>query len=244
MHEIPRQVLIQLPTILGVDLSITNEVLLLWIGASLAFAVVTLGCRYKGMAPKGAFRNIFGAIIEFIETSVVKEGIGENGHMWSPFLLALFFFILFSNLSGMAPAPSHAKAMTSNVNVTAALAVIVFGLTLVINLRTHGPVGFARKFVPSGLPIPIAVLAVPIEVISWLARPFSLAVRLFANMMAGHALILVFLGLIGSAAWFLKVLPFAGAVIMSAFELLVCFIQAFIFTLLSGIYIKDALESH
>ncbi|MBC8453646.1 F0F1 ATP synthase subunit A [PVC group bacterium] len=244
MHEISREVLICLPTVLGVDLSITNEVLLLWISASAAFVLVTFGCRYKGMVPKGRFQNMFEAIIEFIETSVVKEGIGKDAKIWSPFLLSLFFFVLFSNFGSMVPLPSHSKAMTSNINVTGALAFIVFALTLVINLRKHGIIGFFRKFVPSGLPVPVALFAVPIEIISWLARPFSLAIRLFANMMAGHALILVFLTMAGGAAWFLKVLPFTAAVIMSAFELFVCFVQAFIFTLLSGIYIKDALESH
>jgi len=92
--------------------------------------------------------------------------------------------------------------------------------------------------------LPVRIFAFPIEVISWLARPLSLAIRLFANVLAGHALILIFLGLAGSVAWLLKPLPYAGAVIMSAFELLVCFLQAFIFTLLSGMYINDAMETH
>ncbi len=242
-HAIPRQVLIELPSVFGIDLSITNEVLLLWLAAGLTFVVVTLACRRPEPVPHGGFANFFEAIIEFLEQSVIREGIGEGGRRWAPFLLTLFFFILFSNLFGVVPLPSHAQAMTANINVTCALAAITFVITIVVNVACHGLFGFLRKFVPSGIPGWIVPFVVPIEVISWLARPFSLAIRLFANMMAGHALVLVFLGLAGSLAWFIKPFPFVGAVVMSAFELFVSFIQAFIFTLLSGIYIKDALES-
>ncbi len=244
MHEIPRQILIPLPTLWGVDLSITNEVILLWIAAVLTFTLVTLACRRRSLVAKGAFQNFFAAIIDFIDASVGEEILGKHGRQWSPFLLALFFFILFTNLLGLVPLPSHVKAMTSSINVAAALALIVFAITIIVNIRTHGLFGFLKKFAPEGLPIVVKILAVPIEVISWLARPLSLAIRLSANMLAGHALILVFLGMAGSAAWTLKFLPYMGAVIMSAFELFVSFIQAFIFTLLAGMYIKDALDAH
>ena len=244
MHDIPRQVLIKLPTLWGVDLSITNEVLLLWIAATLTFVVVTLACRRKALVPKGAFQNLFEAIIEFLDDAVGRDVLGEHGRHWAPFLLTLFFLILFTNLLGLAPLPSHVKAMTSNINVTAAFAIIVFVTTVVVNIRTHGFLGFLKKFAPSGLPLAVKIMAYPIEVISWLARPLSLAIRLFANMMAGHALILIFLGMAGSTMVLLKPLPYAGAVIMSAFELFVSFVQAFIFTLLAGMYIKDALDAH
>ncbi len=244
MHEIPRQILIKLPTFWGIDLSITNEVLLLWIAAAMTFAAVTLACRRREPIARGAFQNFFEAVIDFIDQSIGREVLGEHNRHWAPFLLTLFFLILFTNLLGLAPLPSHVKAMTSSINVTAALAIIVFGATIVVNIRTHGLLGFLKKFSPEGIPMVVKFLAVPIEVISWLARPLSLAIRLCANMMAGHALILVFLGMAGSAMWLLKPLPYAGAVIMSAFELFVSFIQAFIFTLLAGMYIKDALDAH
>ena len=244
MHEIPRKVLMELPTLWGVDLSITNEVLLLWIAAALTFVIVTFACRRRSEVPRGIFQNLFEAIIEFLDDAIGRDILGEHGRHWAPFLLTLFFLILFTNLLGLAPLPSHVKAMTSSINVTAAFAIIVFVTTIVVNIRTHGIFGFLKKFSPSGLPLAVRVLAVPIEVISWLARPFSLAIRLCANMMAGHALILVFLAMAGSAMWLLKPLPYAGAVIMSAFELFVSFVQAFIFTLLAGMYIKDALDAH
>ncbi len=244
MHSIPRQIIVELPMLWGIDFSITNEVLLLWIAAGLTFVVVTLACRQRTLIAKGCFQNIFEAIIDFVDTSVGTEVLGHAGQRWSPFLLTLFFLILFTNLLGLLPLPSHVKAMTSSINVTAALATIVFATTIVINIRAHGFAGFLKKFAPSGVPIVIKILAIPIEIISWLARPLSLAIRLCANMLAGHALIIIFMTMAASASWLLKPLPYVGAVIMSAFELFVSFIQAFIFTLLAGIYIKDALDAH
>jgi F-type H+-transporting ATPase subunit a len=244
MHEIPRIILKRLPTLWGVDLSITNEVLLLWIAAAVTFVLVTLACRRKSLVATGLFQNFFEALVDFVDDSIGAEVLGQQGKRWAPFLLTLFFFILFANLLGLLPLPSHVKAMTSSINVSAALALIVFATTIVVNIRTHGMWGFLKKFSPSGIPLVVKVIAIPIEVVSWLARPLSLAIRLCANMMAGHALILVFLGMAGSAMWLLKPLPYAGAVIMSAFELFVSFVQAFIFTLLAGMYIKDALDAH
>lgn len=243
MHTISRHVLVQLPTVLGVDLSITNEVLLVWAAAALTFILLSLGCRRSGLVPKGAFRNVFEVLVEFIDAQVVRTSVGAGGQAWAPFLLTLFFFILVSNLIGTLPAPHHVRAATANINVTAALALVVFGTTVGISVRQHGFGGFLRKFVPGGVPGWLAPLVIPIEIVSWLARPLSLAIRLFANMVAGHSLILIFIGLASASVFYVKPLPLAGAVAMSCFELFVCFVQAFVFTLLSGIYIREALES-
>jgi len=229
--------------VIGVDLSITNEVLLVWAAAALTFLLLSLGCRRSGLVPRGGFANLFEALVQFIEKQVVHESIGSQGRAWAPFLLTLFFFILIANLVGMLPAPHHVKAVTSNINVTAALALVVFGTTVAISVRTHGLGGFLSKFMPGGVPKWLAPLIVPIEIVSWLAKPLSLAIRLFANMLAGHSLILIFIGLASVSAFYVKPLPLAGAVAMSCFELFVCFVQAFVFTLLSGIYIREALES-
>jgi F-type H+-transporting ATPase subunit a len=242
MHHLQRHVLVSLPRFLGVDLSVTNEVLLLWSAAAATFALLFLACRRRRAVAAGMFQNLVEALIEGVETHVVRAGVGHGGQGWGPFLLSLFFFILFANLLGAVPAPGHVKAVTSCLSVAAGLALTVFAVVLGAGVRRHGPVGFARKFLPSGVPRWAAAVVLPIEVITWLARPFSLAIRLFANMTAGHALILVFAGLVSAAAFYLKPLPLAGAVAMSAFELFVCFIQAFIFTLLAGIYIGEALE--
>jgi len=228
---------------MGVDLSITNEVLLVWAAAAITFLLLSLGCRRSGLVPKGVFRNVFEALVQFIETQVMRDSIGAGSRAWAPFLLTLFFFILIANLGGMLPAPHHVKAATANINVTAALALVVFGTTIAISVKKHGFGGFLRSFVPGGVPKWLAPLIVPIEIVSWLARPLSLAIRLFANVVAGHSLILIFVGLASASVFYIKPLPLAGAVVMSCFELFVCFVQAFVFTLLSGIYIREALES-
>jgi len=242
MHTLARKVLVPLPTVLGIDLSITNEVALLWIAAAVTFALLAAACRKRDLVPRGWFQNLFDALAELVEKNVVRDNIGAKGRAWAPFLLTIFFFIFFGNLLGMVPVPTHFKSATSNINVTAGLALIVFGLTIFISVKHHGLLGFLGKFVPSGVPRWIAIMVIPIEIVSWLARPLSLAIRLFANMVAGHALILIFIGLLSGAAFYLKPLPLAGAVAMSCFELFVSFIQAFVFTLLAGMYISEALE--
>jgi len=244
MHEIQRHVLFALPTVLGVDLSITNEVMLVWTAAAVTFVLLAAACRRKTLAARGWFQNLFEALVEFIEKEVARGSLGEAGRTWAPFLLTLFFFILSCNLLGFVPLPSHFKSITSDINVTAALALIVFSLTVFISISKHGPVGFLRRFVPAGVPRWIAFMVAPIEVITWLAKPVSMAVRLFANMMVGHYLIFLFIALEMTAAWFLRPLPIAGAVAMGCFELFVCLIQAFIFTMLAAIYIREALEGH
>ena len=243
-HGLQRQVLIELPEIIGIDMSITNEVVLLWLAALITFVVVTAGCRRRGPVAKGVWGNLFEAIVDLVNHSIVTENLGKAGRRWSPFLLTLFFFILFNNLLGLLPLPNHVAAMTGNINVTAALAIMVFAITVVVNIRAQGIKGFLGRFFPGGMPKALSVLVMPIEVISWLARPFSLAVRLFANMTAGHALVLTFVGMAAAGTWYLKPVPLLGAVVMSAFELFVCFIQAFVFALLSGMFIQDAIESH
>ena len=242
MHEIQRRVLVPLPTVFGIDLSVTNEVALLWVAAALTFGLLWLACRRRDPVARGRFQNLVEALIEFIDQEVVRSGLGEGGKAWAPFLMTLFFFILFGNLIGLAPLPYHAKAATGNISVTLALALLVFGMTIVINIRCHGVGGFLRKFMPSGIPKAVAVLVIPIEIVSWLAKPLSLAIRLFANMIVGHALIFVFIGLEMSVAWFLIPLPLVGAVVMDAFEVFVSLIQAFIFTLLAAMYIREALD--
>ena len=163
-----------------------------------------------------------------LEVVDITVGIGNSDYPYS------------GSSGGSTTVPSVCPA----VRVTAGLALLVFLLTIGISLRSHGVWGFFKKFMPSGLPWWIGFIIDPIEIVSWLAKPVSLAVRLFANMMVGHALILVFVGMAAAGAWYVKALPLAGAVVMSGFELFVSFIQAFIFTMLAGFYIKEALEAH
>ncbi|MFC1462174.1 F0F1 ATP synthase subunit A [Verrucomicrobiota bacterium] len=245
MHEIERHVLIPIAGPFGIDLSVTNQVVLLWAAALVTFAVLALSCRRRGLVAHGVFQNLFEGLIEFVDIHVIREGVGEKGRAWTPFLLTLFFFILFSNLLGLVPVPSHVQAATSNINVTAALALVVFAVTIWISIRAHGFGGFLRKFAPEGVPGWVLPLVVPIEIVSWMAKPISLAIRLFANMLAGHAILLALVTMAVGAGWLVKPLPLAGAVAMSAFEIFVCSVQAIIFALLSGMYIGEALrEAH
>jgi F-type H+-transporting ATPase subunit a len=240
VHPASKQIYYRLEA-LGLDL-ITNEVLLLWLAGALTFTLLWAGCRRKGVVAHGPLQNFFESLIEFLQREVVTEGIGEQGRKWSAFLLTLFFFILFSNLLGLVPG---LKSVTGNINVTGALAIIVFAVTLWINLRSHGLWGFMKKFNPKGVPLWLAPMVVPIEIVTWLMKPVSLAIRLFANMMAGHMVIAMFLSMAaGAGILMVKPLPAIGAVAMSAFEIFVCFVQAFIFTMLAGLYIREALEAH
>ncbi|MDA3799226.1 MAG: F0F1 ATP synthase subunit A [Kiritimatiellae bacterium] len=242
MQELSRKVIIEIPKVMGLDISITNEVILVWIAAAVTFLIFFIGSRRKNLVPKGFLSNFLEILIDMLDKQVIKENIGKEGKKWACFIMTTFFFILFANLLGMLPFPNHVKAPTSNINFTAAMAAIIFITTIYINISNNGVGGFIMKFIPKGIPAWITVLVFPIEVISWLAKPFSLAIRLFANMMAGHTLIFIMLGLVMAIPVFLKPLPLAGAVLMNCFELFVCFIQAFIFAMLSSIYIKDALE--
>lgn len=244
MHEIPRHVVWALPAIGGVDLSITNYVLMLWGAAALTGGLLLAAFRRRAHAPAGGLSTFFEALTDFVERQIVGETLGAAAPRWAPFLLTLFFLVLFGNLIGMLPAPHHLLAATGNLSVTVGLALVVFAVTMAVAVRRHGWLGFLKRFAPVGVPRWLLPFVVPIEIVSWLAKPVSLALRLFANMLAGHALILVFVGLAAAAAWYLKPLPLAGALIMSVFELFVCFVQAFIFTMLAGVYLREALDDH
>jgi len=242
MHQIERTVLVPLPAAFGVDFSITNEVLLVFIAGTATFLVLLLACRRTGLTAHGPLQNFFEGVIEFIDREVLGDCLGRDGRRWATLLMTLFFFILFANLTGIVPAPQFFQAATGNLNVTAPLAVMIFVTTVVVNIQARGIGGFLGRFAPPGVPLWLLPVVVPIEVISWLARPFSLAVRLFANMMAGHALMVTFTTMTVAAGFLLKPLPLAGAVIMQCFEIFICFVQAFIFVMLAALYLKDAVE--
>ncbi len=242
MQEAIRRVWIPLPRVAGIDMSVTNDVALLWVAAALTFVVLLPVCRRRTLVARGFYQNLVEGLIELVEREIVADSVGRRGRFWASFLLTLFFFILFSNLLGLVPLPQVFESVTADINVAAALALMVFGVTVFLSIRRRGLLGFARSFLPAGVPWWLGFLVVPIEIISWVARPISLAVRLFANMMAGHALLFVFIGLAMGSVALLKPLPLAGAIFMDVFELFVCFIQAFIFTMLAGIYIREAME--
>ena len=226
----------------GIDASFTNSSLMMVIVVSLVTLFLTAGMRKNAMVP-GRFQTMVEMAYEFV-ANMVKENVGKEGKQYFPFIFTLFMFILGCNLLGMIP---YSFTVTSHIVVTFAMAAVVFvGVTLIGFLK-HG-LGFLKLFVPGGTPIALLPLIVPIEIISYLTRPISLSVRLFANMLAGHLMMKVFagfvisLGSIGVAGYFGAVLPFAFNIFMTGLEILVAFLQAYVFAILTCIYLNDAMH--
>ncbi len=232
----------------SLDISITNAVISIWVASVLVFLTLTLAGRIGRLIPRG-LQNLMESLVNFIKQSLIHEILGEEGMIWFPFIATLFFFILFCNLLGLVPKMFTA---TSNINVTATLAAMVFILTQGAGIAKHGLIGYSKTFVPKGMPggimgkILIGFMII-VEIISQLARPFSLAVRLFANMTAGHMVILVFISMIFMfqgviAKVFVIPMSVVMTVVMMAFEIFVSLLQAFIFAILASIYISLAVH--
>jgi len=225
---------------LGLDLSITNGVFTLWLAGALAVLLFSLVSRRLTLVP-GKLQNTAEVLVVFLKEEVASQ-IGEDRDQWLMFLISVFSFILLNNLLGLIPGVS---AATANINVTATLAIIVFLVVQGANMKKHGPVGYFKSFVPPGIPLIITFFMIPVELVSQLAKPFSLALRLFANMFAGHAVMLLIISLIFIFKnYFIIPLPVIGNVAILLFEIFVAFIQAFVFTYLSALYIATALEGH
>ncbi|MFA5112818.1 MAG: F0F1 ATP synthase subunit A [Candidatus Margulisiibacteriota bacterium] len=226
--------------IAGVDLTITNGVITLWLSAVLVGAFYFWLSRRLRTVP-GRVQNLAEVVILFLRDEVAGQ-IGHGRDAWLPFIIAVFSFILANNLLGLVPGLSSA---TGNINVTAALAIAVFLVVQSAGIVKHGPLGYIKSLIPPGLPLPIAVFMLPIEIVSQFAKPFSLAVRLFANMFAGHAVMLMLLSLIFLfKSYLILPLPVLGNTAVLLFEVFVAFIQAYIFTYLTTLYIATAVEGH
>jgi F-type H+-transporting ATPase subunit a len=236
MEHLQPHVLYPLKTA-GIDLSISNAVVMIWIASALVLITLVLAGRMGRLVPKG-LQNVMESMVSYLKQTFVTEILGEENAAWFPFVATLFFFILYCNLLGLIPKMFTA---TSNINVTASLAIVVFICTQAVGIYKHGIFGYLKRFAPKGIHPAILVIMVPIEIISQFAKPFALAIRLFANMTAGHLVILVFIGMI---IMFKNVIiapfPLAMAVAMMAFEIFVSLIQAFIFSILATMYIAEA----
>jgi len=191
----------------------------------------------------GRLQSLAEMAYEFV-AGMVRSAAGEHGMRFFPMVFCLFLFILLSNLVGLIP---HAFTVTSHIIVTVSLALLVFFTVVIVGIKENG-LHFFKLFVPSGVPIYILPLVVLIEIISFLSRPLSHSVRLFANMLAGHITLNVFGGfvvmLLGAAGAIkvLAVLPLAMTIGLDALELLVAFLQAYVFTMLTCMYLNDALH--
>ena len=220
----------------------SNAHMLLAVG--LVSALMLVGMRHRALVP-GRLQSAAEMFHEFVEGVVVGQ-VGPEGRRYFPFVFALFMFVLFGNVLGLFP---YAFTYTSHIVVTLALAALVFVVTTGVALVLHGR-KFFGYFFPEGAPLWLAPIIVPVEVVSYLSRPISLSVRLFANMVAGHVLLKVFatfvvlLGTLGAVGPFVAVLPLAVNVLLVGFELLVAFLQAYVFAILTCIYLHDAVHLH
>ncbi|MBO6899950.1 MAG: F0F1 ATP synthase subunit A [Rhizobiaceae bacterium] len=226
----------------GYDISFTNSSLLMVISVVLAGGFLFLATSSRGIVP-GRAQSISEILYEFI-ASMLRDSAGSQGMKFFPFVFTLFMFILVANLLGMFP---YFITVTSHLIVTAALAIVVFLMVLIAGLWRNG-LGFFKLFVPSGIPVVLLPLVVAIEVISFLTRPISHSVRLFANMLAGHITLKVFSGFVvsltsmGAVGFVGAILPLGMAVGLTALEFLIAFLQAYVFAMLTCIYINDAIH--
>ncbi len=237
MHQFEIKRFVKLD-LFGLDASFTNSSLMMVIGVTLVSIFLIGSMRGRALVPD-RMQSMAELSYEFV-ANMVRDNAGSEGMKFFPFIFTLFFYILAMNMLGMFP---YAFTVTSHIIVTVALALVVFIGVTVIGIVKNGS-KFVGLFVPSGVPVWLLPLLVPIEILSYLVRPFSLSVRLFANMMAGHTMLKVFagfvlaLGVAGGWAPLLFMVAFTGL------EILVAFLQAFVFAVLSCIYLNDALHPH
>ena len=221
----------------GVDASFTNASLFMVI-AIVAVTVFLVGGMSRRAVMPGRWQSMAELAYEFV-AGMIRDNVGTEGRRFFPFVFSLFMFILFANMLGLLP---YSFTVTSHIIVTFALAAVVFLGVTVVALVKHG-LRFFTFFMPSGVPILMAPLLVPIEIVSYLARPVTLSLRLFANMMAGHTMLKVFggfvvlLGLLGFA-------PVLVIVLLFGLEVVVAILQAYVFTILTCLYLNDALHLH
>lgn len=226
----------------GLDLSFTNASAFMVATVASAGAFLYLTTSSRGLVP-GRLQSISEMLYEFI-ASMLRDAAGSQGMRFFPFVFSLFMFVLVANLLGIFP---YFFTVTSHIIVTFALALLVIGTVIVYGFWKHG-LGFLKLFVPQGVPIALAPLVVAIEIVSFLSRPVSLSVRLFANMLAGHITLKVFAGFVtslsalGAAGVAGAVLPLAMTVAITGLEVLVAALQAYVFAVLTCMYLNDALH--
>jgi len=228
----------------GFDISFTNSSMWMCIALVTSFAFFFIATKKSSMVP-GRMQMIAELLYKFV-ADMVRDIIGSKGARYFPFVFTLFIFVLMGNLLGLIP---YSFTYTSHLAVTGGLALLIFAMVILFGLYNHG-LKFFSLFAPAGVPWFIYPLLVPIEVISFFVRPLTLSVRLFANMMAGHIMLKVVAGFaIGTASMgtgyvLLGIFPALINVMLIAFEFLVAFIQAYVFAILTCVYLKDTVDLH
>ena len=220
-----------------IDVSFTNSSLVMVIALLLITGFLLLGMRRRALVP-GPFQSMAEIAYEFV-ANLLRDTVGNEGKRYFPIVFTIFMFVLFGNLIGLVP---FSFTFTSHIIVTFALAIAVFIGVTILGIARHG-LHFAKFFVPPGVSVALWPLLIPIEIISYLSRPISLSVRLFANMLAGHTLLKVFAGFV-FALGFAGFIPLGFVVALSGLEFLIAFLQAYVFAILTCLYINDALHLH
>jgi F-type H+-transporting ATPase subunit a len=237
MHQFQIKRLIPLD-LFGLDVSFTNSALFMLIAIGIISWLLIYGMRERALVP-GRLQSVAELSYEFV-ANMVRENSGREGMQYFPFIFSLFMFVLTLNMQGLVP---YFFTVTSHIIVTFALAALVFLFVIAVGFAKNGS-GFLKVFVPSGLPWYMLLLIVPLEVFSFFIRPISLSVRLFANMMAGHMMLKVFAAFVVGLGLLAGWAPLAFMVAFTGLEVLVAFLQAFVFTVLTCIYLNDALHVH
>jgi F-type H+-transporting ATPase subunit a len=221
----------------GVDVSFNNSALFMVATLALGSAFLVLGMRRQAVVP-GRIQSLAEMTYEFV-AGLIRDTIGGEGRRYFPLIFTLFVFILFGNVLGLLP---YGFTFTSHIVVTFALAIVIFIGVTILGFARHG-LHFFSFFVPPGVPWAMWFLLVPIEIISYLSRPISLSVRLFANMLAGHTLLKVIGGFVAALGIF-GIAPLALLVALTGLELVIAFLQAYVFAILTCLYINDAIHLH
>tara|TARA_E500000331_G_scaffold234521_1_gene224677 strand:+ start:9879 stop:10613 length:735 start_codon:yes stop_codon:yes gene_type:complete len=222
----------------GIDVSFTNSSTFMVLTVITVSAFLLLGMRKSQLVP-GRWQSMVELSYVFI-ANLVRDTVGPDGRPYFPFIFTIFMFVLFGNMWGMIP---YSFTFTSHIVVTFAMALVIFfGVTLIAIMRHK--LHFFSFFMPPGVPMYMAPLLIPIEIISYLSRPISLSVRLFANMLAGHTLLKVFAGFVISLGIVAGWLPLAFIVALTGLEIVIAFLQAFVFAILTCLYLNDALHLH
>ncbi len=233
VHKIGPQI-----KIAGVDLSFTNASLFMIISASVILLFLFLGSREKKIIPTKL--QLIAEMSYTFVAKMISDTAGSKAKPYFPFIFSLFMFVLFCNMVGMFP---YSFTVTSHIIVTLILALFIFISVTIIGFIKHG-FKYLSLFVPKGVPVILLPLITIIEIISYLSRPVSLSVRLFANMMAGHTMLKVFGGFVVSLGILGGWLPLSFSVALTGLEILVAFLQAYVFAILTCIYLNDALNLH
>jgi F-type H+-transporting ATPase subunit a len=229
--------------IAGYDVSFTNQALIMCVVVAVASIFMLIAASRRQLVP-GRTQSLAEISYEFVG-DMIQSAAGKEGLKFFPFVFAIFFFVLFSNVFGLIPG---VFTVTSQIAVTFALSVVVILAVIVTGFLRHG-IGFLMLFVPKA-PFALLILLVPIEIISFFTRPISLSVRLFANMLAGHTMLKVFAGFVialggaGGILTFLSIAPMLLIIAITALELLVAVLQAYVFAILTCIYLSEALHLH